>query len=264
MDNQAPAGLGTRWKSPLAPFVLSQITAALFLFAILFIHGRATGQGLTTPLWQICLLQGMIACLFSCFAKARGLSLVFHLLLPFAIWLGLVLPVPSWVYLLIAAIIGLVYRNVLKDRVPLYLTNRTTWQALADLLPDGEGHFCDLGSGLAGTLAYLGGKRPDSQFTGIESAPLPCLISKCRLFLLGLGNVKIIYGDIWKENLSRYDLVYCFLSPVPMPEIYKKARAEMKPGSLLISNSFDVPGHPADEILELDDRRKTRLHLWRL
>jgi predicted O-methyltransferase YrrM len=78
---------------------------------------------------------------------------------------------------------------------------------------------------------------------------------------LGLANTYLKYGNFWDEDLSRYDMVYCFLSPEPMPALYRKACAEMRPGSLIISNSFDVPGVPADEIL---DRRHTRLFFWRL
>ena len=48
-----------------------------------------------------------------------------------------------------------------------------------------------------------------------------------------------------------------------MPDLFGKAKHEMKSGSLLISNTFDVPGHRADETVEVADRRRTRLYLWR-
>jgi hypothetical protein len=38
----------------------------------------------------------------------------------------------------------------------------------------------------------------------------------------------------------------------------------MRPGSLLVSNSFEIPGVPADEVIELHDWRASRLLLWRL
>jgi hypothetical protein len=63
--------------------------------------------------------------------------------------------------------------------------------------------------------------------------------------------------------LSRYDVAYAFLSPQPMPRLYEKVVAEMKPDTLFISNSFVVPDNPADEIAEVDDARETKLHLWR-
>ncbi len=58
--------------------------------------------------------------------------------------------------------------------------------------------------------------------------------------------------------------MYAFLSPVPMPAVWAKAIAEMRPGSLLVSNSFEVPGHEADAVIEVGDRRGTRLFLYRM
>lgn len=59
-------------------------------------------------------------------------------------------------------------------------------------------------------------------------------------------------------------MVYCFLSPAPMPARCAKARAEMRPGSLLISNSFEVPGRPAGRVVEVGDRGATRLNVWQM
>jgi hypothetical protein len=42
--------------------------------------------------------------------------------------------------------------------------------------------------------------------------------------------------------LAGQDVVYAFLSPAPMKQLWAKAQAEMTPGSLFVSNSFPVPG----------------------
>jgi hypothetical protein len=49
-----------------------------------------------------------------------------------------------------------------------------------------------------------------------------------------------------------------------MPELWAKACAQMPAGSLLISNTFEVPGQQADQQIELHDWRKSRLLLWRM
>jgi hypothetical protein len=36
--------------------------------------------------------------------------------------------------------------------------------------------------------------------------------------------------------------VYAFLSPVPMAEVWRKASTELRPGALLVSNSFPGRG----------------------
>ena len=86
------------------------------------------------------------------------------------------------------------------------------------------------------------------------------LISAILSKLTGRGTIH--RRDIWSADISSADIVYVFLSPEPMPAIHDKARREMKPGSLLVSNSFAIPGLDADEIWDLSDRRKTRLYLY--
>jgi len=147
----------------------------------------------------------------------------------------------------------------------LYLTNTRTKAALATLLPkEANFRFADLGCGLGGPVLSLSRVRPDGYFTGFETAPALFLMAWLRRRLSGGANIEIIFSDFWSQNLGEFDVVYCFLSPVPMPALFEKARLQMKPGSLLVSNSFEVPGTPADDILEVDDARNTKLHLWRM
>ncbi|MEP4193575.1 MAG: class I SAM-dependent methyltransferase, partial [Sneathiella sp.] len=101
-------------------------------------------------------------------------------------------------------------------------------------------------------------------FAGIESAPVPFLISWLLNKGIGSRNVQFIYASFWKLDLSEFDVLYCFLSPVPMPDLFVKAKAEMKPGSLFISNSFDVPGLKPDRVIKVKDGRQTRLLVWKI
>jgi hypothetical protein len=110
-------------------------------------------------------------------------------------------------------------------------------------------------------LRQLARLRPDCQFVGIEHAPLPWLWA--RIAALGEPNILIRYGDFWKQHLGLFDLVYVFLSPAPMPQFWEKAGAEMKPGALLVSNSFAVPGESPERVIEVEDRRRTRLYCYR-
>ncbi len=258
----------TVFKSPLFPIFLAQIIAAILTFGGAML--LAASQEIYIPIWGIALASGLLAAIIGSHFNIKGLWLIVQVLLPLALVLGLALKLPSWIYLCVALAIGLVYWNVLSDRVPLYLTNRTTWTALERLLPpqaqaEGEarGRFVDIGSGTGGVLVHLAKKRPDIYFVGVETAPIPFVISWLRYCLNSALNGTVQRLNMWECDLGNFDVVYCFLSPVPMPKFYEKAKAEMKAGSVLISNSFDVPDHPADEIVQVDDRRQTRLHIWR-
>lgn len=170
------------------------------------------------------------------------------------------LEVPSWVYLLIFLLLLLIYWNAGSDRVPLYLSSQAAWGAVAQLLPAGPFTFVDLGCGLGGLLGFLARQRPESSFCGVESAPLPLLASWLRL--RGRPNCQVRRADLWQVGLSEFGVVYCFLSPEPMAELWRKAQAELQPGSLFISNSFAVPGVSPDFTVEVGGRQ--RLLVWRM
>lgn len=157
---------------------------------------------------------------------------------------------PGW-FLLAAILLLLVYRGALSGQVPLYLSNKQTVAALADLLAErGPGRFLDLGAGIGSTTVPLADQFPDSQFTGYENAPLTWLVG--RVLSVGRPNIGWRWDDLWQARLADYDVVYAFLSPAPMAELWAKAKAEMAPGSLFISNSFPVPGVAPARVIEVD------------
>lgn len=144
-----------------------------------------------------------------------------------------------------------------RSQVPLYLSNRTTADALLGLLPTTPCRLLDLGCGDGTLLKRLALARPDCRFVGIEHAPLTWAWARFRC--RGLTNCRIVRGDFWSVPLSSYDVVYAFLSPVPMARLWQKARTEMDDDARLISNSFAVPDVAAEHVVELPDRRATRL-----
>jgi hypothetical protein len=211
------------------------------------------------------ILQGAIASLIGRLLRLPYWWVPINLMLPLAVVYTAALALPPWLYLLAFVALLLLQWNSGAERVPLYLSNRPTREALAGLLPEGPGHhLVDIGSALGGTLLYLARRRPDMRFSGIESAPLPYAIAWLRLKWARQPNVRLIYGNFWKESLREYDLLYAFLSPIPMQALFDKAKQEMPAGSLFISNSFTVPDTPAGKAVSVSDRRHTRLYCWRL
>lgn len=161
-------------------------------------------------------------------------------------------------------LLTLVYWTTFRTQVPLFLSSPEARVRLAELLPDRRGFsFVDLGCGLGGVIADLAERRPDGRYHGVELAPLPCLVSWLRNRLGGAG-CRISWGSFWKLDLAHYDVVYAYLSPVPMAELWHKVRQEMRPGSLFISNAFAVPGAVPARIVTADGSRGTTLYVWRL
>lgn len=246
-------------RAKLPPLLLAVLAQTIALLAI----KQLTAILPDLPAAQL-LLQGSLAAMAGRVLKLPYWWVPINLLLPLAVVTTLALDLPPWLFLLGFVAVLLLQWNSGSERVPLYLSNRKTWRELAHMLPDGELRFVDVGSGLGGVLFYLARQRPDGHFSGIETAPLPYLLSRLRLLLSGVKNVEIRYRNLWQEDLSRYNVLYAFLSPVPMARLYDKARTEMPPGSLLISNSFTVPEQPCDRVIEVNDRRRTQLYCWRI
>ena len=78
---------------------------------------------------------------------------------------------PGWIYLTAFILCLVVFWNVVGERVPLYLSNLKTWTALDDLIAGKDAlSFIDIGSGMGGTINYLGKHNPEGHFKGIENA----------------------------------------------------------------------------------------------
>lgn len=171
---------------------------------------------------------------------------------------------PSWVFLAGFLLLLLGNWNSVGERVPLYLTGARSRQQLAELLvrQPASFRFVDLGCGPAGALLWLARRFPQAQFVGVETAPLPFAIAWLRA--LPQHNCRIRYENLWRTELAEFDVVYCFLSPAPMAALWARAVAQMTGGAWLVSNSFEVPGVPADQQVELHDWRDSRLLLWRM
>lgn len=122
----------------------------------------------------------------------------------------------------------------------------------------------DVGSGMGGVLTHLAKVRPDGQFLGVETAPLPFLASWLRIKLGGYRNCRVEWRSLWACNLSHYDIVFAYLSPAPMEQLWQKARNEMRQGTLFISNTFVVPGQPPQDTITLDDLHGSTLYIWRM
>jgi SAM-dependent methyltransferase len=246
--------------APLRSALLAQLggVAAVALLVI-GLAQLSTVDFLQIP-FLLALMQGGIAAMISLRLRAPNWWQPIHLgFMPLVVAVQKLDIAPGW-FLAAFILLLLVFWRTDKSRVPLYLTNAATADALLKLLPAMPCRILDLGCGDGSLLRRLATARPDCRFTGIEHAPLPFLLAKLRA--LGRPNLTIRRADFWTESLNTYSVVYAFLSPAPMLELWSKASAEMAPGSLLVSNSFEVPGVEADSTVEVADRRNTRLFLY--
>jgi SAM-dependent methyltransferase len=241
---------------------LKALAAQLIAWMLAGAGFLALGQPLA-PSLALAILQGGLAAAIGALLRSERWWIAIHLLFSPALVAALRLDLPPSLYLAVLAGLTFVFWTTFRGEVPLFLSNRATAEAVLGLLPQKAGlKVIDLGAGTGGLLRRLAQARPEARFTGVEHAPLPWLAA--RMNARGLANLAIERGDIWRRPLGGQDIVYAFLSPRVMPRLWEKARAEMRPGTLLVSSSFPVPDVVPERVIEVSDRRGTQLYCYRM
>lgn len=246
----------------LPPSVIALLLQlAAFAFCILGLRLL----GLQPSPLPFALLCGAVAASFSRLAGLARWWLIIQFAFAPALVLMLALDIPPGFFLAAFLVMLVVYWSTFHTQVPLYLSSKKVWQALETKLPtDRPFKLVDLGSGIGGVLTHLATTHPHGRFHGVEAAPLPFIWSWLRIRSGGFGNCSVSWSSLWDTDLSQYDVVFAYLSPVPMEALWDKARKEMRPGSLFVSNTFAVPDQPPQETICVDDLHRSTLYLWRM
>jgi precorrin-6B methylase 2 len=169
---------------------------------------------------------------------------------------------PPILYLGIFLFSVALFWSTFRTRVPYYPSTSSVWSVVESLVPiEKPSRLMDIGCGFGGMAMRIAASRPNCKVEGIELAPLPWCASSLRA-RLARSRASFHYGDYHKLDFAAYDIVFAYLSPAAMPELWQKAQSEMRPGSLLLSNEFSIPGiEPASAIPCADGRT---LYAWRL
>ena len=182
--------------------------------------------------------------------------------LPLA-WAVNSLDIESGWFLLAFVLLLSIYRGAICGRIPLYLSNSLTATRLAELIEQRQARtVIDIGAGIGSIVARISNKNKCAKISGIENAPLTWFIGMLVTKLFIMKRVYWRYGSFWELEFSGFDIVYAFLSTEPMPKLWEKLRSEMISGSMLVSNSFPVPGIQPALVIEVDDSRGTLLYCY--
>jgi SAM-dependent methyltransferase len=107
---------------------------------------------------------------------------------------------------------------------------------LAELQPDEL--LYDLGCG-DGRVIIMAARKFNARAVGIELDPLRYLWCQMLVSLLGLrGRVDILYGNFFKYDLSRADVVTCYLLQSTNDRLEEKLIQEVKSRGRVVSHSF--------------------------
>ena len=155
----------------------------------------------------------------------------------------------SILLVLVFALLVLVFFGSFFE-APWVPTKKRDFDRIANLAKLRDGMlFCDLGSGTGKMLFYLSGKYKVN-CVGIEVSPILYLYSKVKS--LFYKNVKIVYGNFYKYDLSKADIVYAFLLPKAFNKVKEKIKKELKEDSKIITSSWPLENYSPVEVSKID------------
>jgi len=118
----------------------------------------------------------------------------------------------------------------------------------------------DLGSGDGRVLIELAKRNVCAR--GIEINPYAVVFSLARCLIVGVGKqVQVHWGNYWWTNLAQADGVIVYGLPQIMPRLARKFKAELKPKTRIVSNSFQIPGL---QLLKQETVGKTKIYLYQV
>ena len=188
--------------------------------------------------------QGVVAAILTVLRRLAVWWLPIQLLFPVVLAAALLLHLPSWLFGLAFLILLFIYWSTFRTQVPYYPSGKAVWEAVAGVLPARPVMVIDIGSGLGGFALDLARRRLDATVIGIELAPLPWLVSSLRARFSG-SRARFVRGDYEHLDFAQYDAVFAYLSPAAMGALWRKAKSEMRPGSMLLSYEFAIADQPA-------------------
>jgi hypothetical protein len=239
-----------------------QTLALILIYLLLQAAWRLIGLQLTLPV--AALLQGSVAAGLS-WRRLPSWWLPIQFILPPALVGAQQLALPSWIFLAAFLVLLALYWTTFRTRVPYYPSGHSAWTEVADLLPSQALRVIDIGSGFGGLAFFLARQRPGSQVAGIEIAPLPWAVSVVRAAWRrrrGEAVPRFARGDYQRLNFADYDVIFAYLSPAAMPALWAQASVQMRPGTLLLSYEFEIPGRAPHFTSVTGSGR--RLYGWRI
>lgn len=123
--------------------------------------------------------------------------------------------------------------------------------------------FYELGSG-DGRVVICAAKEFGAKATGIELS-LPLYIHSAFKCLLSRSQANIVFGNLFKHNLSDADVIYVYGLPHALKDRLRgKLENECKPGTRVISFMFEIEGWIPAKVQPLPGQALSRDMIVRL
>ncbi len=163
----------------------------------------------------------------------------------------------------VATILVMLAYSLITGISPVPTSPRVRAAILATLPARLDGTVFELGSGW-GTLAFpLARRFPDCRVVAIELSPVPWFFSRLRQSFFRLPNLTIRREDFFDASLAGASLIVCYLFPRGMERLRPKFERELTPGTLVVSNTFAVPGWRPSSVRRGADLDVSTVYVYR-
>ena len=126
-------------------------------------------------------------------------------------------------------------------------TSRVRISAFLDAVPMKAGQLLvDIGCGDGRVLRQVR-RRYEVRAVGYELNLLAYV--KAKLLCFGRKNIQIRWRNFWTVDLSEADVVFCYLFPDVMRNLAAKLKSDLKPGAVVVSCNFHLPGFSPERVL---------------
>lgn len=153
----------------------------------------------------------------------------------------------------------------IKNGISPMPSTRKAKAAMLSLIPLNQtGTLYELGAGWGTLLIPLGKRYICATIIGFETSAIPFWVGRIRLWIHQFPHVFVKRMDFFEIDLSEASIVVCYLYPEAMRRLKLKMEKELKPGTLVISNTFAIPGWTPLKTLNINDLYSTHIYLYRL
>ncbi len=127
-------------------------------------------------------------------------------------------------------------------RVPFVPSSRKATDEMIKLANLKKGDVVyDLGCGdgrlLFAAEKFAAKQKTKIQTAGYELAPFPYLLARIKKWLFR-SNIQLYLKNFFKGNFKNADVIFCYLGPEVMTQLFPKFKKECRKGTRIFSNTF--------------------------
>lgn len=162
----------------------------------------------------------------------------------------------SALIVMVSILVGVVRTGI----SPMPSSRRAVQQVLQFVVPPRPGPIYELGAAWGSLAIPLARAFPERRIIAYELSTIPWLFLLLRVRVSGLKNIEVVRRDFFRDDLGKAAVVVCYLYPRGMIRLSTKLRSELTPGTVVVSNTFALPGWAPEQTYQLTDLYRTNIY----